>query len=91
VFELGIISKIDFLFQRVCLIVSGLGAVYVSYGLDAFIQLKFSKEASFAHVTAGLTKTFFLANGQTFFKRLLAKHFSNGWWLVLLVDVPESQ
>jgi hypothetical protein len=64
-FDLGMIAKIDFLFQRVCLIVSGLGASYVSYGLGAFIHLKFGKEASFAHVTAGLPKTL---------------HFLNGWW-----------
>ena len=70
-FDLGMITKIDFLFHRVCLIVSGLGAVYVSCGLGAFIQLKFSKEASFDHVMAGLTKTFI---------RLMAKHFLNGWW-----------
>jgi hypothetical protein len=70
-FDLGMIAKIDFLFHRVCLIVSGLGAVYVSCGLGAFIHLKFSKEASFDHVMAGLTKTFI---------RLMAKHFLNGWW-----------
>jgi hypothetical protein len=63
------IDKIYFLFQQVCSIVYGLGAIYVSYGLDAFIHLKFGKEASFSHVTAGLPKTFI---------RMMAKHFLNG-------------
>jgi hypothetical protein len=53
------------------LIVSGLGGVYVSLGLGAFIHLKFGKEASFAHVLAGLPKTFI---------RLMAKHLLKGWW-----------
>jgi hypothetical protein len=36
------------------------------YGLGAFIHLKFGKEASFAHMMAGLPKIFI---------RLVAKHF----------------